>query len=189
MKINKKHLLYAWVAFLVFMVVFLFFNPTIVKDLFVYLSGKSLIYLYILLFVLGIVRSFTLIPVTYLIILGLIFVPALPLYFIIMSGVMVSSILVFYFFEYLRIDKMLDLKYKKQIDTTKYYLSKYEFPVIFFWAMNPILPSDLICYVAGTLRVNVYKFIIAMLIGEGIACAIYIFGGKFLLNSVFGISV
>jgi uncharacterized membrane protein YdjX (TVP38/TMEM64 family) len=102
---------------------------------------------------------------------------------------MISSWLVYYFFEYLQIDKMLDSKYKKQVDTTKYYLSKYEFPVIVFWAFNPVLPSDIICYVAGTLRVNFYKFFLAMFVGEGLACLIYIFGGKFLFNLIFGINL
>jgi uncharacterized membrane protein YdjX (TVP38/TMEM64 family) len=188
-KIDRKNVLYIWLAFLFFIIPFLYFNPSLIRDIFTYLSGKSPVYLYSLIFILGIVRSFTLIPVTYLIILGLIFVPATPLYFIIMSGVMVSSILVYYFFEYLQIDKFLESRYSKQVKSTKYYLSKYEFPVIFFWAMNPILPSDVICYAAGTLRINFYKFIVAMLVGEGLACAVYIFGGKFLLNSLFGINI
>jgi uncharacterized membrane protein YdjX (TVP38/TMEM64 family) len=184
--LNKKRIFFVWLAFLCTCILFFTFNPNFIHDIFQYLSGKSLVYLYVLILLLGIFRSFTLIPVTYLIILGLLFLPALPLYIIIMVGVLVSCALVYYFFEYLHIDELLDKKYSKQVHLTKYYLSKYELPVIIFWSMNPLLPSDIICYVAGTLRINFYKFIFGMFVGEGIMCAVYIFGGKYLLNTFFG---
>ena len=187
--LTRKRLFYAWLVFIAISITFFIFNPTLGKDVFEYFSGKSAIYLYVLIFLMGIFRGFTLIPVTYLILLGLVFIPATPLYFIIMAGIMVSSISVYYFFEYLHIDQMLDRKYKKQVDLTKFYLNKYELPVIIFWGMNPFLPSDIICYVAGTLRINIYKFILGMLLGEGLACAVYIFGGKYLLAAIFGFNI
>ena len=187
--LTRKKVLFLWLGFIVLVLSFLLINPTIAKDIFTYLSEKGWYYVYFLIFVLGALRAFTFIPVTNLIVLGLLFVPATPLYFLIISGIMISSLSVFYFFEYLHIDKMLEKKYHKQIDTTKYYMNKYELPVIILWAMNPILPSDIICYVSGTLRVNVYKFALGLLIGEGAACAVYIFGGKYILNFLFGISI
>ena len=43
-----------------------------------------------------------------------------------------------------------------------------------------LLPTDLICYVCGSLRINYKKFLIGVLIGEGTVYAIYIFlGGSF----------
>lgn len=185
--LTKKRIFYAWLVFLFVCILFFTINPTFIREIFEYLSGKSLVYLYILILLLGIFRSFTLIPVTYLIILGLLFLPALPLYIIIMIGVMASCVLVYFFFEYLHIDQLLDKKYAKQVNLTKYYLSKYELPVIVFWSMSPFLPSDVICYVAGTLRINFYKFILGMFVGEGLMCAVYIFGGKYLLNIFFGL--
>jgi uncharacterized membrane protein YdjX (TVP38/TMEM64 family) len=185
---KRKTLITVWIVFLLCCLALFIFNPNIGNDLFTYLSSKSLAYLYVLLLVFGVLRSFTFIPVTYLIILGLLFVPAVPLYFIIVFGIMVSSSLVYYFFEYLHIDKMLENKYHKQLATTKYYMTKYELPVIIVWSMSPMLPSDVICYVAGTLRVNFYKFLLGMFVGEGLACAVYIFGGKYLLNYFFGIN-
>jgi uncharacterized membrane protein YdjX (TVP38/TMEM64 family) len=187
--LTRKKILFAWVGFIAIVISFFLFNPNFAKEVFTYLSQKNWVYLYTFILILGILRSFTFIPVTYLIVLGLLFVPATPLYFLIITGIMFSSLSVYYFFEYLHIDKMLERKYHKQIETTKYYMNKYELPVIILWAMNPILPSDIICYVSGTLRVNVYKFALGMLIGEGSACAIYIFGGKYILNFLFGITI
>lgn len=184
--LNKKYILYLWIIFVVSCIVFFVFNEGLVKNIFYNLSGRSLSYVYILIFILGALRGFTLIPITYLIVLGLIFVPALPLFFIILSGVVISSLSVYYFFEYLHLDTMLGAAHQPFIKKTTYYMNKYEFPVLVFWSMNPILPTDVICYVAGTLRVNVYKFLAGILLGEGITCAVYIFGGKFLINSIFG---
>ena len=79
---------------------------------------------------------------------------------------------------------MFDTKYKKTIDKIKINLAKYELPVIIFWSIAPVLPTDLICYIAGTLRINIYKCLLGIFIGEGFICAVYIFGGKFLLNSL-----
>lgn len=182
--LNKKHILYLWIVFVVSCVLFFTLNETLVKDIFYNLSRRSLYYIYALIFVLGALRGFTLIPITYLIILGLIFVPSVPLFFIILSGVVISSLSVYYFFEYLHIDAMFGITHKSFIKKTTYYMNKYEFLVLFFWSMNPVLPTDVICYVAGTLRVNVYKFLAGIVLGESVTCAIYIFGGKILINSL-----
>lgn len=186
MKISRKTLLYVWLTLVVVCVVITTFDFPLAQSIFVYLSEKSVIYVYALIFLLGAFRGFTLVPVTYLILLGIIFLPPVPLFLIIMSGVVLSSISVYYFFKYLRIDEMLGAKYKKQIDTTTKYLSRYELPVITLWAMTPFLPSDIICYVSGTLRINIYKFVLGMVIGEGIMSGVYIFGGEWVLHYVQG---
>ena len=66
------------------------------------------------------------------------------------------------------------------------YLSKYELPVIVVWSMAPFLPTDVICYLAGTARVNVGKFVLGVLVGEGIICAVYIFGASVLFHAIVG---
>ncbi len=140
---------------------------------------------YVTLFILGILRGFTLIPVTFLIIIGIFFIPPLPLYLIIMSGVLISSLIVFYFFEYLNLETLFNEKHKKHIDRGAALLTKYELPVITLWSMAPFLPTDVMCYLAGTLRVNVYTFILGILIGEGAVCALYVWGGEIVLHSKF----
>jgi uncharacterized membrane protein YdjX (TVP38/TMEM64 family) len=187
MKSTRKKVLYSWVLFVVICATFFLLKPTFLKEIFIYLGEQNYIYIYVLIFILGVIRSFTLIPSTYLILLGLFFIPAWPLYFIILSGILISSCLVYYFFEYLQLDKSLNQKYEKQINKVKSYLKKYEFPVVVFWSFNPILPTDIICYIAGTMKLNIYKFLFALLLGEGIVCALYIFGGKYILNYFFSI--
>lgn len=43
------------------------------------------------------------------------------------------------------------------------------------WAFAPIAPTDLVCYVAGTLKIPLRKFLPALLAGETVICTLYIF--------------
>ena len=47
---------------------------------------------------------------------------------------------------------------------------------------RPLVPTDVICYVCGILRVRFWKFLIGVTLGEGAICALYIYGGDQLLR-------
>jgi uncharacterized membrane protein YdjX (TVP38/TMEM64 family) len=47
-----------------------------------------------------------------------------------------------------------------------------------------IVPTDLICYVAGTLRMRFWKYILAVAIWEWMICVILIFGGDAVINLI-----
>jgi uncharacterized membrane protein YdjX (TVP38/TMEM64 family) len=61
-------------------------------------------------------------------------------------------------------------------------LERYELPIIIGWSFFPLVPTDLICYVCGTLRVNFWKCLLGVTIGESAICAAYIFLGDFALR-------
>ena len=130
---------------------------------------------------LGSLRGFTLIPSSALLFVGLLFFPPLPLFFVLLAGILISSVSVYYFSEYMRLDTYLESRYHKQIATVRRLLEANEMPIIIGWSFFPLLPTDIICYVCGTLRVNVYRFILAVCIGEGIISGLYIYFGKLLL--------
>ena len=127
---------------------------------------------------LGSLRGFTLIPVTYLIILGLLFLPLKPLFLLTMAGVMVSSVVIYYFSEFIHLSEYFEEKYPKQITKLKSVIEKNELPIVILWSMLPFAPTDVICYVCGSLKVDIKKFLLGGLIGEGITSALYIFFGK-----------
>ena len=52
------------------------------------------------------------------------------------------------------------------------------------WGFLPFVPSDMIVYVCSVLRVSVWKTLFGISIGEGVICAIYIFGGAYSLNAI-----
>jgi len=130
---------------------------------------------------LGSLRGFTLIPVTYLIVLGLLFLPLMPLYLLTMVGIVASSFTVYYFSEFIHLGEYFEEKYPTQIAKLKSVVEKNELPIVISWSMLPFVPTDVMCYVCGSLEVNVKKFLLGIIIGEGITCAIYIFLGKDLL--------
>ena len=59
-----------------------------------------------------------------------------------------------------------------------------ELPIVIGWSFFPLAQTDLICYVYGSLRIDVRKLLAGILLGEGIICALYIFLGRQLLSFV-----
>ena len=56
-------------------------------------------------------------------------------------------------------------------------MARRELPIVILWSFFPIAPTDVVCYVCGTLKVDLKKCLTGVTIGEGTICAIYIFLG------------
>lgn len=181
---TKLLLVFLWLFILTFSLYIYFYDNSIITSRFIKIFSSSAILGYFVFLIASCLRGFTLIPVTYFIFAGIIFFPPWPLYIITMFGVVVSSLCVYYFSEYLNFDEYFETNYKKQVDKMRSVLSKNEFPIVVTWSFMPFLPTDLMCYVCGTLEVDVRKFILGIVLGEGIACAIYIFLGKEILDLI-----
>ena len=95
-----------------------------------------------------------------------------------MISVVVSSTCVYYFSEYLNFDEYFEKKHAQSLAKLRGALVRNEFLIVMGWSAMPFLPTDLICYVCGALEVDIKKFLLAVLIGEGITCAVYIFLGE-----------
>lgn len=175
----------AWLVFLVIVLYLFLFQAEFAKGIFIRLFSLPLIISGGIYLLLGCLRGFTLIPSTYLILLGLVFLPAWPLFILTLVGILFSSLMVYYFSEYLGFDTYLEKKHQKSLLKLKTILQKNELPIVTLWSMAPFLPTDAVCYVCGTLRVNVYKFLLGVLIGEAVVCYIYIFLGKDILSFFF----
>ena len=89
----------------------------------------------------------------------------------------------YYFSDYLGFGAYLERKHPARIVKIQHQLQK-PTGLIFvcLWSFFPFLPTDAICYVAGMLKINFVKFIIALAIGELILCSIYVFFYSYLLN-------
>jgi uncharacterized membrane protein YdjX (TVP38/TMEM64 family) len=187
---TKKVIFWIWITALVSVLYLYFFKNELLKNGINHVMGAPLAWRYVIYLALGCIRGLTLVPVTYLIILGLVFLPAGPAYILTVAGVMVASASIYYFSDYLGLANFFERTYPKQISKLKKSMAKNELPIVITWSFLPITPTDLICYVCGSLRVDVRKFLLGVFIGEGISCAIYIFAGKgillFLLHKVIG---
>jgi len=132
--------------------------------------------------VLGCLRGFTLIPATSLVLLGVLFFPPVPLFVLTLVGIVASSASIYYFSEALHLDELLQRRHARHVERIRQLLDRHGFPIIVGWAFFPLVPTDLICYLAGVLRINVLVFLAGVALGEGAICAIYIFLGDFVLG-------
>lgn len=181
---TRKILFFVWFGVILISLVIYFFDKSLITNKFVSVFATSTILGYTVFLVLSCLRGFTLIPVTYFIIVGLVFIKPWPLYIMTLIGIVVSSACVYYFSEYLNFDEYFETNHKKQIDKITSVITKNELPIVITWSFMPFLPTDLICYVCGSLDVPVRKFLLGVLLGEGVACAMYIFLGKEILSLI-----
>lgn len=178
----KKYIISAWILLILSVLYLHFFHPAFFQSQLRSAFGLSIYFGYALFLILGSLRGFSLIPVTYLIVLGLLFFNPLPLFILTMIGILISSASIYYFSEFLHLGSFFEKRYPKQIVRLKTAFAKNELPIIISWSFFPFLPTDLICYVAGSLRVDLRKLVLGVFIGEGITSGLYIFFGNELIR-------
>jgi uncharacterized membrane protein YdjX (TVP38/TMEM64 family) len=127
--------------------------------------------------VLGSLRGFTFIPATTLLLTALPFMPPTRLFLLTLAGILVASASIYGFSEALHIEELLAQKHRAHVVRLTAWLQRYELPVIIGWSFFPLVPTDLICYVCGVLRVGFWKMLLGVAIGEGAICAVYIYAG------------
>jgi uncharacterized membrane protein YdjX (TVP38/TMEM64 family) len=131
---------------------------------------------------LGSLRAFTLVPATFLVVIAMPFFPPWLLFLITLPIIGISSGLIYGFAEILHMDEDFERKYPKQIRKLKDLLQRHQLPIIIGWSFLLFLPTDCLCYVCGTLRINFTKFIMGVLIGEGTVYGVYIYFGDRVLR-------
>jgi uncharacterized membrane protein YdjX (TVP38/TMEM64 family) len=96
-------------------------------------------------------------------------------------GILVSSILIYKFSQFLGLDEYFERKYKKEIVKIKTGLHKKEVPIIIAWSFVPIFPTDLITYISATLKISIWKCLLGIFIGTALVNAIFIYSLNFFL--------
>jgi uncharacterized membrane protein YdjX (TVP38/TMEM64 family) len=119
-------------------------------------------------------KGLTLIPSTPLLLAGILIFNPVEVFIVNMAGIMTSSAIVYYFSKYQEFDIYFETKYSKYMDLIRAKLKDKELPIIVLWSFLPPAPTDLIVYVASTLRINVFKCLLGVFIGEAIINAFYI---------------
>ncbi|SHE54665.1 VTT domain-containing protein [Pedobacter caeni] len=175
----KEIIKLVWAAFLFMLLVLYFKYHAVITPAqiaaFLQRNTNALILCYSLISVL---RGLTLIPSTPFLLAGLILFPGarLLVFIITITSLFMSSSLIFFcsallgftdYFEKLHPDKINRIRTRLSRPSGSYF--------IFFWSFLPVTPTDLVCYVAGSLKIKYIHFIIPLMIGEIIICAIYSF--------------
>jgi len=130
----------------------------------------------------GALRAFTLVPATFPLLIAMPFFDPWVLLALTIPCIAVSSSICYWFAEALHMDELFERKYPRQIGKLKQLLQRYQMPIIIGWSFFLLLPTDVLCYVCGSLKINYRKFLVGIIIGEGTVYAIYIFFGDWLLR-------
>ena len=185
----RKLLIVVWIALIVGCIVAYFVSPTsfapqsIAAFLREFQNEALLIYLLI-----SIVRGFTLLPSTPLVLAGTLIFPASPWLVLGVSlvGIVISSSMIYWFSDFLGFDEFFESKKPDHVQKIR---TKLEHPLglgfVSLWAFFPLVPTDAVCYVAGSIRMHFTKFISAVFVGELVLCACYVFGGGHLFALLF----
>jgi uncharacterized membrane protein YdjX (TVP38/TMEM64 family) len=178
----------AWVCFLlVCIILYVRFAP--------YLTGENMAaflsqyqgQLLVLYFILCILRGFTLIPSTPFLFAGIILFPARPflLLGVFMLSLAVVAALLYYISGYADLGHYFRKAYPGKIQKIRQKLDgKHGFWFILLWSFAPFTPTDLVCYVAGSLKMRFIRFMLPLVCGEAIISSIYIFNGTALIQNI-----
>lgn len=120
--------------------------------------------------------------------LGLTFIPSTPFaiagvflfdpmlaYTLNLVGIITSSTIVYNFAAFLGLRDAFEKRYPVQAEKIRKGLSHKELPIIVGWSFFPVVPTDLIIYVASTLKIPIWKCLLGVLLGEGTLNAFYLF--------------
>ena len=127
-------------------------------------------------------KGLTFIPATPFLLAGILLFNPVELFIINMAGIMTSSTIVYYFSKYLEFDVHFETKHSKYTHLIRDKLLDRELPIIVLWSFLPPVPTDLIVYVASTLRINFFKCLIGVFNGEAIINAFCIISVTMLLK-------
>jgi uncharacterized membrane protein YdjX (TVP38/TMEM64 family) len=100
-----------------------------------------------------------------------------------MTGILISSSLIYFFSETLGFAEYFEHRNPAALVRIR---RRLEHPsglaFVALWAFFPLVPTDAVCYVAGTTKMSFPRFISAVFLGELVLCSIYVFTGSTLFR-------
>ena len=177
--------LYLWLALIVACLSFYAMRPDLFEpDRLRLFFSSNMISGLVVYFLISTLRGLTLIPSTPFVFAGILVFPPIPLFLVNQAAVYTSSALLYYTTKAMNFDKFFFIHYPAQTERLILLLRKRELPVISLWGFAPFIPSDMIVCICSVLRISVWKTLLGVSIGEGVICAIYIFGGAASLSAL-----
>lgn len=123
-------------------------------------------------------RGVFLFPSTPFVIAGAILFPKQLLLVGIVSivGILFSATLLYFFAEKMGFGDYLTSKYPHKIERVKKQLNTKKGKwLVALWALFPLVPTDIICYVAGLVQMKYYYMLGGIFVGELLLVSIYLF--------------
>ena len=188
MKQFKKYLRWTWITLILITVTFFLIFP----DSFTAESLKTLLHenssLILIVFIaLSCIRALFFLPSTLFVLMGTVLYPVDPVFVLIVSmiGILIGATLVYKAAAIFTPEQLFKGKNLTRMEGVRRKMDKYGFSIVLLWSFFPAVPTDLICYVAGTIKMAFWKFIFAVFLGEIILVSIYIWTGKSIIELLF----
>lgn len=149
-------------------------------------SGQPVLLGYV---VLNVVRAFTLVPATVLVVAGTLLFPERP-WFVTgsaLGGAVASALLIYYFFDFLGLGDPFERRHGARVRRLEAQMARQGgFWLVVGWSAFPFAPTDVICYVAGTLRMPVARFGAAVALGKLPIVVFYVWATGALVEQWYG---
>lgn len=178
---NKQILRIIWIALVLSGLVLFFLHPEwFTKEGISEFVAKKQANVIIIYLIISLVRGIFLLPSTPFVLAGIILFPDQPwlVFWISMVGILVTATYLYFASRFLEFEKLFGAKNFDKIERIKHKLNKNGFWIVLGWSFFPFVPTDLICYIAGAIRMNFWKYISAVYIGEAILVGCYIYLGE-----------
>ena len=153
------------------------FTPESIATLLRDFSG----YLLLAYLAVSVARAFFLIPSTPFVLAGGLLFPQQPLTVLAvsMAGIALSATLLYQCSDWLGFGRHFEkLSASAHARLEQALRSRLAFVYLVLWAFFPLVPTDAACYVAGMVRMNFWKFIGAICLGELVICSVYVALGR-----------
>jgi uncharacterized membrane protein YdjX (TVP38/TMEM64 family) len=119
--------------------------------------------------------------------MGLALYPSQPIFVITVNlvGILIGGLLLYSAAQFLTEEALFSQKKQAMLNNVKSKMNQYGFPIVLFWSFFPAVPTDIICFIAGAIRMKLLYFIAGLLIGEAILISLYVYSGKSLVDFFF----
>jgi uncharacterized membrane protein YdjX (TVP38/TMEM64 family) len=178
----KKIINYLWISIVLFILIYLLLNPTAfsAEHLSVFLQ-KFGHWIWLVYIIISFLRGIFLFPSTPFVLAGAILFPEKLILVGIISilGILFSATLLYYFADAIGFGDYLSTKYPKKIEKARIQLNKPQGKwIVAAWAWFPLVPTDIICYVAGLVKMRFRIMITGIFLGETVLISLYLYLGK-----------
>lgn len=137
-------------------------------------------------FLISALRGLTLIPSTPFVVVWAVLFPGdlLFVYIISLFGILLSVSMIYFFSQEMGFEEVLMKKYPKTVKKAENWIQKHGFIAVSVTSFLLFIPTDVVSYMAGTLRMNYLKFIAWVMVGEWLVWGVIFFSGPVILDKL-----
>ncbi len=175
----KKISILIWISVVIFSLFFLFLNPKFLsKEYLQQFFARFEQQIWLAYLIISALRGFILVPSTPFVVVGALLFPQHAFWVLVISlfGLFVSASFLYFFADYMGLPDYLQRKYPHKINKlTAIFQHRYAFLLVMAWAFFPLVPTDLICYVARLVKMPYLKMMAGILLGEAILVVLLLY--------------